>query len=194
MLYATPPINTFSLCSITVNSELAHLWIRLLVFTQSKRNGLKKNKKIVFYPVLRPWKGVGLLKKETHAITIKLSTMQSLSSFPAMSSKLRCEENAEQRKMLGTWGNGAETVSTRWGVGTGMKTPASTLKLACPLVAVLTVTCSRGPQPRHHWCVATKAGMPPYATSSTDHKAVWELTELFQEHKNAHSLWSTNIK
>lgn len=52
MLYATPPINTFSLCSITVNSELAHLWIRLLVFTQSKRNRLKKKKKIVFYPVL----------------------------------------------------------------------------------------------------------------------------------------------
>lgn len=30
MLYVTPPINTFSLCLITVNSELAHLWIRLL--------------------------------------------------------------------------------------------------------------------------------------------------------------------
>lgn len=30
MLYVTPPINTFSLCSITVNSELARLWLRLL--------------------------------------------------------------------------------------------------------------------------------------------------------------------
>lgn len=30
MLYVTAPINTFSLCSITVNSELACLWIRLL--------------------------------------------------------------------------------------------------------------------------------------------------------------------
>lgn len=30
MLYVTPPINTFSLCSNTVNSELAHLWIRFL--------------------------------------------------------------------------------------------------------------------------------------------------------------------
>lgn len=30
MLYVTPHINTFSLCSITVSSELAHLWIRFL--------------------------------------------------------------------------------------------------------------------------------------------------------------------
>lgn len=30
MLYVAPPINTFSLCSITVNSELARLWLRLL--------------------------------------------------------------------------------------------------------------------------------------------------------------------
>lgn len=27
MLYVAPPINTFSLCSITVNSEWARLWI-----------------------------------------------------------------------------------------------------------------------------------------------------------------------
>ena len=31
--------------------------------------------------------------------------MQRLSSFPAKSSKLRREENAEQRSMLGAWGN-----------------------------------------------------------------------------------------
>lgn len=37
MLKVTPPINTFSLCSITVNSELAQLWIRLL----KSLNGVK---------------------------------------------------------------------------------------------------------------------------------------------------------
>lgn len=80
MLYITPPINTFSLCSITVNSELAHLWIRLLKSLYRIKEMEKKVSEFIFYPVLWPWKGMDLLKKKQrniHVITIKLNTMQS---------------------------------------------------------------------------------------------------------------------
>lgn len=79
MLKVTPPINTFSLCSITVNSELAQLWIRLL----KSLNGVKEMVKMTDSTLscTLTWKGVGLLNKgrrNIHITTIKLNTMQSL--------------------------------------------------------------------------------------------------------------------
>lgn len=79
MLYVTPPINTFSLYSITVNSELAHLWIRLLKSTQNKRNGKKKNQSIysiLYFDPRKVWVCFRKKRKETCNHN-KANTMQS---------------------------------------------------------------------------------------------------------------------
>lgn len=114
---------------------------------------------------------MGLLKKETHIITIKLSIMQSLSSFPAMSSKLRCEENAEQRKMLGTWGNreGKQCQhSGNWEENTCLYPQAHMSSGSSPYSHLLERDAAQTP--------LVYRGMPPYATSSTDCRGVWELS------------------
>lgn len=75
MLYVTPPINTFILCSITVNSELAHLWIRLLK-SFHKVKEMENMYSILYFDPGKVW--VCFKKKKIHVITIKLNTMQSL--------------------------------------------------------------------------------------------------------------------
>lgn len=51
MLYVTPLINTFSLYSITVNSKLAHLWIRLLKSLHTIKE-MEKKKNQSLYSIL----------------------------------------------------------------------------------------------------------------------------------------------